>query len=409
VRRITTGGANADHFSVAEKALLLECIESGQLTAGKFTARFERELAEIQGVPSALFVNSGSSANLLAVAALMSPLLDNPLVPGDEVITVAAAFPTTIAPIVQLGLVPVFVDVRAPDYNVDPTLLEAAVSPRTRAVMLAHTLGMPFDVHAVTEFCRKHDLFLVEDTCDALGTVVGAGTGSPKLVGTFGHLATLSFYPAHHMTTAEGGAVLCGGQFAGIVRSLRDWGRDCYCPPGKDNCCGARFNQQFGVLPVGYDHKYVYSQFGFNLKATDMQAAIGCAQLKRLPGFIKARRENWRYLYENIPQIDLRVGAAMVAANPSPFGFMVTVKDDYKLTRCEITAKLEAAGIATRPLFSGNIARQPCMMGDVPHRFASPMVETDRAMFRAFWVGCHPHLSREDLDYMVESFKKVLR
>jgi CDP-4-dehydro-6-deoxyglucose reductase, E1 len=374
------------------------------LTAGPETKKFERALARAAGLRHALMVNSGSSANLAAVTALTSPELgDRRLRPGDEVITVAAAFPTTVNPIVQNRLVPVFVDVELPTYNIDPAQLEAAVSSRTRAVVIAHTLGNPFDLGAVTDLCRRHDLMLVEDCCDALGA---SYDGRP--VGTFGDLATLSFYPAHHITTGEGGAVLANrGIMKRIVEIVRDWGRDCWCDPGCENTCGKRFSQQFGTLPPGYDHKYVYSHLGYNLKATDMQAAVGLAQLARLDEFVAARRYNHAYLSAALADMQdvLVLPEATPGAVPSWFGFAITVRPDAPFGRAELVDHLESAGIATRLLFGGNLLRQPAYQ-DVEHRVVGSLQTTDLIAQRTFWIGCYPGLDETHLDYTVEQLHR---
>jgi CDP-6-deoxy-D-xylo-4-hexulose-3-dehydrase len=372
------------------------------LTAGPETETFERKLAQATGHRHALMVNSGSSANLAAVTALTSALLgDRALRPGDEVITVAAGFPTTVAPIVQNGLVPVFVDVTLPTYEIDVTKLEEAVSERTRAVVVAHTLGNPFDLGAVTDFCRAHGLFLVEDCCDALGaTYEGRG------VGTFGDLATLSFYPAHHITTGEGGAVLTNRpKLKKIVESVRDWGRDCWCAPGCENTCGKRFSQQFGDLPYGYDHKYVYSHVGYNLKATDLQAAVGVAQLDRLHEFVAARRANHAFLRGALARHeDLFVlPEATVGAEPSWFGFALTIREDAGFSRNELIGHLEGSGVATRLLFGGNILRQPAYRG-VEHRVVGGLATTDAIAERSFWIGCYPGLDAERLEWIASCF-----
>lgn len=381
------------------------------LTAGPWATRLERRLARQLGVRHCALVNSGSSANLLAFATLTSPRLgDRRVGPGDEVITVAAGFPTTVAPIVQLGAVPVFVDVTAESANIDVTQLEQALSPRTRAVMVAHTLGNPFDIDAVLAFCRAHDLWLVEDNCDGLG---GAYTsrldGRTGPTGSFGHLSTSSFYPAHHITTGEGGAVFTDDpELAVIVDSLRDWGRDCYCKSGRDNTCGQRFAQQFGLLPPGYDHKYVYSHFGFNLKMTDLQASVGLAQLDKLDGFVEARRRNHRFLSERLADLDehLVLPRATPHSDPSWFGFLMLVRDGAATTRPELTAALEEAGIQTRSLFAGNLIRHPCFdhlrESGEGYRVAAPLTVTDEIAERAVWVGVYPGLAEPQLERMAD-------
>jgi CDP-6-deoxy-D-xylo-4-hexulose-3-dehydrase len=374
------------------------------LTAGPETKRFERELARRAGLRHALMVNSGSSANLAAVTALTSPLLgERRLRPGDEVITVAAGFPTTVNPIVQNGLIPVFVDVELPTYNIDPAQLEAAVSDRTRAVVIAHTLGNPFDLAAVTDLCRRHDLLLIEDCCDALGA-----TYDGRPVGSFGELATLSFYPAHHITTGEGGAVLANrGVMKRIVEIVRDWGRDCWCDPGCDNTCGKRFAQRFGTLPDGYDHKYVYSHLGYNLKATDMQAAVGLAQLARLDDFVAARRHHHAYLRAALAGLDdvLILPDATPGSDPSWFGFAMTVRPDAPFGRRELVDDLESAGIATRLLFAGNLLRQPAY-AEVEHRVVGDLATTDLVAANTFWIGCYPGLTEAHLDHAVRRIQR---
>lgn len=377
------------------------------LTAGPETARFERKLAQVTGHRHALMVNSGSSANLAAVTALTSPALgEGRLQPGDEVVTVAAAFPTTVNPIIQNGLVPVFVDVTLPTYNVDVAQLEAAVSTRTRAVVLAHTLGNPFDLAAVTDVCRRHGLLLVEDCCDALGS-----TYDGRPVGTFGELATLSFYPAHHVTTGEGGAVLTNRpKLKKIVESIRDWGRDCWCEPGRENTCGTRFCRQHGSLPAGYDHKYVYSHLGYNLKATDLQAAIGSAQLARLDRFVEARRRNHALLADALADLGdvLILPEETPAARTSWFGFALTVLPDAPFTRPELVAHLEAHGIATRLLFAGNLTRQPAYAG-VRYRVAADLATTDLVASSSLWIGCYPGLDDDALEHVSATMHAFVR
>jgi CDP-4-dehydro-6-deoxyglucose reductase, E1 len=372
------------------------------LTAGRFADQFEGLLADWFGVRGATLVNSGSSANLLAVTALTSSKLGSRrLLPGDEVITLAAGFPTTVNPIVQNGLVPVFVDVSPPTYNVDVRMLEAAKSERTRAVVLAHTLGNPFDVAAVTEFVRKHDLWLIEDCCDAAGA-----TYDGKNVGTFGDLATLSFYPAHHITTGEGGCVLTEKPLLKtIVESLRDWGRDCWCDPGKENTCGKRFDWQLGGLPRGYDHKYTYSHLGYNLKMTDMQAAVGVSQIHKLAGFIAKRRANFQLLRDGLEDLEnlFILPEATPKSEPSWFGFPLAVRREAPFSRNRAIAFLESRKIATRLLFGGNLLRQPAYR-DVKHRVAGSLVNTDFVMNQVFWVGVYPGLTSEMVRYMVDTF-----
>jgi CDP-4-dehydro-6-deoxyglucose reductase, E1 len=407
-------------FGPEELDLLVDASLDFWLTYGRFSERLEGELAAYLGVRHCALVNSGSSANLLAFMALTSEKLgERRIARGDEVITVAAGFPTTVAPIVQYGAVPVFVDVRADTANVDVEALEAAVGPRTRAVMLAHTLGVPFDVDAVAGVCERHGLWFIEDNCDALGSLYRG-----RLTGTFGHVATSSFYPPHHMTMGEGGAVYTDDDdLAAIVVSLRDWGRDCTCRSGQDDRCGHRFGRQFGTLPFGYDHKYVFSEFGYNFKVTEMQAAVGCAQLARLPEFTRLRREHHATLSRLLtPHAGLlHVQQATPGSDPSWFGLLLTLTDTAKaagLTRDGIVAHLEAAKIQTRMLFAGNMVRQPCFdalraaadAGDeaAGFRVAGDLAATDRIMDDAFWVGVYPGLSDEMLAYMAHQVARAV-
>jgi CDP-6-deoxy-D-xylo-4-hexulose-3-dehydrase len=375
------------------------------LTTGRFAAQFEREFARWFGIRTATLVNSGSSADLLAVTSLTSPKLgDRRLRSGDEVITVAAGFPTTVNPIIQNGLVPVFVDEQIPTYNIDVTMLDAALSDRTRAVVVAHTLGNPFDLGAVTEFVHKHDLWLVEDCCDAVGA-----TYKGQKVGTFGDLATVSFYPAHHITMGEGGCVLAEKPLMKtIVESFRDWGRDCWCDPGKENTCGKRFDWQLGQLPCGYDHKYTYSHIGYNLKMTDMQAAVGVSQLKKLDGFIGARRANFRLLLEGLKDLEefFILPEATADSEPSWFGFPLAVRPEAPFTRNQAIAFLEQRKIATRLLFGGNLLRQPAYQ-EIKHRVVGSLANTDFIMNQVFWVGVFPGISREMICYMLETFHQI--
>lgn len=393
-------------FGEEELRSLVDSSLDFYLTASRFTEEFEAGVADYLGLSDALFVNSGSSANLVALTTLTSPSLgERRLKPGDEVITVAAGFPSTVAPIVQNGLVPVFVDVRLGDYNADPDQLRAAVSPRTRAIMLAHTLGVPFDLDTVMELVEKHHLWLVEDNCDALGSRY-----RDRLTGTFGHLATLSFYPAHHITTGEGGMVVTDDdELARIARSVRDWGRDCYCAGGENNTCGKRFGQQFGSLPYGYDHKYVYSHLGYNLKATDMQAAIGCAQLARLDDFIAARKRNHARLLEALRPYEDRLILPVVAphTDPSWFCFVITVREDAGFTRNELTGFLEANRIETRNLFSGNLLRHPAFE-TIERRVVGDLVNTDAVMNRTFFVGVYPGIDDARMDYMIDALGRFM-
>jgi len=392
------------------------------LTAGRYAARFEKAFADFLGVRHCSLTNSGSSANLLAFMALTSPKLgDRRILPGDEVITVAAGFPTTVAPIIQYGAVPVFVDVTLPTYNIDCDQLESALSEKTKAVMLAHTLGNPFDISRVLSFCQKHHLWLIEDTCDALGSTYDLPTSDLRPLtsgqcGTFGHLSTFSFYPAHHITMGEGGAV-CTSDTAlkRIVESFRDWGRDCWCPPGKDNTCGHRFDRQYGELPKGYDHKYVYSHFGYNLKVTDMQAAIGCAQIEKLPAFIQARRSNWQLLHDGLADLEdlFILPAPTPNAEPSWFGFLLTVRPGAGFTRDQITRFLEQNKIQTRNLFAGNLIKHPCFdemrAAGKGYRIVGDLAITDRVMNDAFWVGVYPGMSKEMLAYMIQLIASFAR
>lgn len=382
------------------------------LTFGRYSKQFESGLAEYIGVKHALLVNSGSSANLLAFAALTSAKLgDRRIRRGDEVITVAAGFPTTIAPIVQFGAVPVFVDVTLGTYNIDVDQLETAFSPRTKAVMLAHTLGNPFDIDAVRGFCDRHGLWLVEDNCDALG-----GDYHGRKTGSFGDIGTSSFYPPHHMTMGEGGAVYTSDDvLAGILLSMRDWGRDCWCPSGRDNSCGKRFSQQHGTLPFGYDHKYVYSEFGFNLKVSDMQAAVGVAQLEKMPAFVEARRANYRTLTDALaPVADaLVLPVPTEGADPSWFGFLMTVREGAGVTRDEIVGALERAKVQTRMLFAGNMLRQPVFTemreSGEGYRLIGELTNTDRIMNDAFWIGVYPGMTLEMLEYMAQVIVGAVR
>ena len=375
------------------------------LTAGRFAREFEREFARWMGARQCLLVNSGSSANLVAVSALTSPRLgERRLRPGDEVITVAAGFPTTVNPILQNGLVPVFVDVALPTYNVDASQLEAALSPRTRAMIFAHTLGNPFDLNAVSAFARKHDLWLIEDCCDAVGSTYWG-----RKTGTFGDLATVSFYPAHHITMGEGGAVLTQTPMLGtICESFRDWGRDCWCEPGCDNTCGKRFDWQLGALPHGYDHKFTYSHIGYNLKLTDMQAAVGVAQLEKLDGFIAARRRNFRALSEGLAPLEdfFILPEATAGADPSWFGFPIAVRQDAPFSRNQVTRYLEDRKIATRLLFGGNLTRQPAYRGRT-FRTVGGLENTDFVMDRVFWIGLYPGITAAMLEYAVDTFHTV--
>jgi CDP-6-deoxy-D-xylo-4-hexulose-3-dehydrase len=376
------------------------------LTTGRYAREFETAFARAFGLRSALLVNSGSSANLVALTALTSPRLGEArLRPGDEVITVATGFPTTVNPILQNGCVPVFIDVTLPTYNVDVNLLEAARSDRTRAVMIAHTLGNPFDLEAVSAFCARHDLWLVEDCCDALGS-----TFAGRPVGTYGDFATTSFYPAHHITMGEGGAVLTDSPvLKKVAESFRDWGRDCWCEPGCDDTCGKRFDWQLGDLPHGYDHKYTYSHIGYNLKVTDMQAAVGVSQLAKLPAFIEARRKNFAYLQAGLAPLagPLLLPEATPGSDPSWFGFPITVTAESPAGRNQLVRALTERKIGTRLLFAGNLLRQPAYR-DVPHRVVGELANADRVMNDTFWIGVWPGLTTEMLDFVIRSLQELL-
>ncbi len=387
-------------MSPADMRNLVDSALDMWLTAGRFSDAFEARFAEFFGTKYALLVNSGSSANLVAFSALTSPLLRaKRLRPGDEVITVAAGFPTTVNPIIQNGCVPVFIDAHVPTYNADVSMLEAARSDKTRAVMFAHTLGNPFDLGAVKAFCDKYDLWLIEDCCDALGA-----TYDGKPVGTFGNIATVSFYPAHHITMGEGGAVMTDRPaLKKILESFRDWGRDCYCPPGKDNTCGNRFGWQLGNLPKGYDHKYTYRHIGYNLKVSDMQAAVGLSQLDRAPDFIAARRRNFKLLTEGLRDLQdhLILPEATANSDPSWFGFPIAVRPDGRKTRKDVVQYLEDHKVATRLLFGGNLLRQPAYR-DINCRVIGDLAQSDFIMNNVFWIGVFPGLDQPRLDYMIE-------
>ena len=377
------------------------------LTTGRFALEFERQFARFFGVRSAALVNSGSSANLVAVSCLTSPKLgDRQLRPGDEVITVAAGFPTTVNPILQNGLVPVFLDVTMPTFQVDVSQLDAALSDRTKAIVIAHTLGNPFDLKSVSEFARKHKLWLVEDCCDALGATFGG-----RKVGTFGDLATFSFYPAHHITMGEGGCVITDSpQLKMLVESFRDWGRDCWCDPGKDNTCGKRFDWQLGDLPFGYDHKYTYSHIGYNLKLTDMQAAIGLSQLQKLPRFIEARQRNFQLLHDGLQDLGefFILPEATAGSEPSWFGFPMAVREEAPFQRERLIRYLEDSKIHTRLVFGGNLIRQPAYR-DIKYRTVSDLKVSDFMMNRSFWIGVYPGLGVEAITYMVDIFHRAVR
>ena len=397
-------------FDEKEVTNLVDSALEFWLTYGHWSKDFEKGLAAYLGTRWALLVNSGSSANLLAFMTLTSPLLgERQIKRGDEVITVAAGFPTTIAPIIQYGAVPVFVDVELDTANIDASRLEAAFSPRTKAVMLAHTLGNPFNIKAVKAFCEKHSLWLVEDNCDALGSKYDG-----RFTGTWGDIGTSSFYPPHHMTMGEGGAVYTSNPLLKkIALSIRDWGRDCWCESGVDNTCGCRFTKQFGKLPVGYDHKYVYSHFGYNLKATDMQAAVGCAQLEKFPSFVEKRKENYARLYEGLKDVAaLDIFRSYPESDPSWFGFLVTVKPDAGFTRNDLAQHLEAANIQTRNLFAGNILKHPCfesLTEGVDYRIVGDLVNTDVIMNSSLWIGLYPGMGEAKLDYMIETARAYFK
>jgi CDP-4-dehydro-6-deoxyglucose reductase, E1 len=417
------GFAPGDRISYAgrvydekEVAALVDSSLDFWLTTGRYAERFEREFASFLGTEHCSLTNSGSSANLLAFMALTSPKLgERRIRKGDEVITVAAGFPTTVAPIIQYGAVPVFVDVSLPTYNIDCSQLENALSEKTKAVMVAHTLGNPFDLNAVKAFCDRHHLWLIEDNCDALGSRY-LYRGEWRYTGTIGDLGTSSFYPPHHMTMGEGGAVYTGAtMLKRLVESFRDWGRDCWCPSGRDNTCSNRFGQQFGELPLGYDHKYVYSHFGYNLKVTDMQAAIGCAQLEKLPGFIEARKRNWKQLREGLAGVEdhLVLPEATENSDPSWFGFLLTVREGHGVSREKMVSHLENRGIQTRMLFAGNLIKHPCFdemrHSGTGYRVVGDLAVTDRIMNYTFWVGVYPGMSEEAVAYMAETIKGLCR
>lgn len=407
-------------YDSSEMVNLVDSALEFWLTAGRYTDQFEKKMAEYLNVRFCSLVNSGSSANLLAFMALTSPLLgERKINRGDEVITVAAGFPTTVAPIIQYGAIPVFVDVTIPQYNIDVSILEKAVSDRTKAVMIAHTLGNPFDLKAVSAFCKKYGLWLIEDNCDALGSEYVIG-GETRLTGTVGDIGTSSFYPPHHMTMGEGGAVYTSDPLLHkCIRSFRDWGRDCVCPSGRDNLCGHRFDRQYGELPLGYDHKYVYSHFGYNLKATDMQAAIGCAQLEKFPSFVERRRLNFDRMKENLLAADraehiqdkLILPEACADSNPSWFGFPITCKKGTE--RNQVVQYMEDHGIQTRMLFAGNLTKHPCFdemrVTGEGYRIVGDLKNTDRIMADTFWIGVYPGMTDEMIDYMAKVLVEAVR
>ena len=401
-------------FDEKEMCALTDATLDFWLTTGRFSEQFEKEFAQWLGVKHAHLVNSGSSANLIAFSVLTAPELGNRQIKrGDEVITVACGFPTTITPILQYGAVPVFVDVTVPQYNIDVTKLEAALSEKTKAVMIAHTLGNPFDLAGVKAFCQKHNLWLVEDNCDALGTTYTID-GETRYTGAWGDIGTSSFYPPHHMTMGEGGCVYTNDSLLNrLILSYRDWGRDCICPSGHDNFCGHRFDGQFGQLPTGYDHKYVYSHFGYNLKVTDMQAAIGCEQLKKFPSFIEARRHNWERLHAALESYQDKLILPEPAANskPSWFGFLISVKPESGLNRNDVTRYIEDHQVQTRLLFSGNIIKHPCfnqLRDTDAYRVAGSLEATEFILNNTFWVGVYPGMTDEMIDYMAKTIIEAI-
>ena len=390
----------------AELKNMVEASLDGWLTTGRFNEAFEKRLANYLGVKYLITTNSGSSANLLAFSALTSKKLkDRAIKPGDEVIGVAAGFPTTVNPILQFGAIPVFVDIEVATHNIDVTKIEAAISPKTKAIMLAHSLGNPFNLKVVLEICKKYNLWLIEDNCDALGSEYGG-----QLTGTFGDIGTLSFYPAHHITMGEGGAVFTNNlELKMIIESFRDWGRDCYCQPGKDNTCGKRFCWKLGDLPEGYDHKYTYAHLGYNLKITDMQASCGLAQLDKLDGFIAARKKNFKYLYERLQSCNdfLILPEATPNSDPSWFGFLMTIKSEANIRRVDLLSYLDQEKIGTRLLFAGNLVRQPYMKA-LNYRVSQDLLNTDKVMNNSFWIGVYPGLSEEMLDFTVSKIETFL-
>jgi CDP-6-deoxy-D-xylo-4-hexulose-3-dehydrase len=389
-----------------ELKLMVEASLDGWLTTGRFNEEFEQKLAKFIGVRHLITVNSGSSANLVALNTLTSPRLgERAIVPGDEVIGVAAGFPTTVNPILQFGAVPVFVDIELGTYNIDASKIEAAISPKTKAIMLAHTLGNPFNLDVITAICKKHNLWLVEDCCDALGS-----TYNGQMVGTFGDIATLSFYPAHHITMGEGGAVFTNNQELKLIaESFRDWGRDCYCPPGKDNTCGKRFCWKLGNLPEGYDHKYTYSHLGYNLKITDMQAACGVAQLAKAGDFIRRRRENFKFLKERLSSCQefIILPETTPQSDPSWFGFPITLRKNSPVSRVDLLTYLDQEKVGTRLLFAGNLTRQPYMLGKT-YRISGELTNSDVVMNDTFWIGVQPALTQEMLEYSASKIETYL-
>ena len=393
-------------LDASELKSMVEASLDGWLTTGRFNDAFEKKLRDFLGVKFLITTNSGSSANLLAFSALTSPnLKERAIKTSDEVISVAAGFPTTINPILQFGAIPVFVDVDIATHNIDVTKIEAAISPKTKAIMLAHSLGNPFNLKVILEICKKHSLWLIEDNCDSLGSRYNG-----QLTGTFGDIGTLSFYPAHHITMGEGGAVFTNNaELKMIIESFRDWGRDCYCQPGKDNTCGKRFCWKLGDLPEGYDHKYTYAHAGYNLKITDMQAACGLAQMDKLEGFIQSRKDNFKYLYERLQSCQdfLILPEATENSDPSWFGFLMTIKPEAKIRRVDLLSYLDQEKIGTRLLFAGNLTRQPYMQGR-NYRVSGDLTHTDTVMNDSFWVGVYPGLSEEMLDFTASKIESYL-
>ena len=385
---------------------MVEASLDGWLTAGRFNKNFEEKLAKFIGIKQLITVNSGSSANLIAFSTFTSPKLkERAIKPSDEVITVAAGFPTTINPIVQFGAIPVFVDVKIPTYNIDENLIEEAITSKTKAIMIAHTLGNPFNLKAVKSICEKKNLWLIEDSCDALGS-----TYENKMVGTFGDIATLSFYPAHHITMGEGGAVFTNSlKLKMIAQSFRDWGRDCYCEPGKENTCGKRFDRKLGNLPMGYDHKYVYSHAGYNMKITDMQAACGLAQIDRVKEFIKTRKSNFKYIRESLKSHEefLILPEATENSDPSWFGFPITLRENLSINRTELLRHLDSKKIGFRLLFSGNVTKQPYML-EKKFRVIGNLDNTSKIMANTFWIGLYPGLTHQELDFVIEQIKNFI-
>jgi CDP-4-dehydro-6-deoxyglucose reductase, E1 len=394
-------------FDATDVSSLVDSALDFWLTTGRFAHQFERDFARFLGVRHAILCNSGSSANLLAISALTSPkLADRRLQPGDEVITVAAGFPTTINPIIQNGLVPVFLDIELGTYNMAVQKVEEAISPRTRAIMMAHTLGNPFDLDVVLEVVKRHNLWLIEDNCDALGS-----TYRGKLTGTFGDMSTVSFYPAHHMTMGEGGCVVTDRpKLKVLIESFRDWGRDCWCAPGKDNTCGKRFDWQLGDLPYGYDHKYIYSHIGYNLKATDMQAAVGVSQLRKLPEFIQTRKRNWQTLYDGLKPFEefFQLPQATPESDPSWFGFPLTIRESAPFARHDLIRFLNRRKIDTRLLFSGNLTHQPAYQ-HITCRVVGELPNTDLVTHRSFWIGVYPGITLEMIQYVIGTFNAWLK